>query len=74
MSAVAGVTVLPILRPAYDNRRLGQPRQWVADNERTLLDFWSALSRIELDGPADDDYFTWTAIQRDIEVWRELAE
>ena len=72
MIAVAEIVILPVLRPCYDNRHLSRPRDWFADNERALLQFWSALS--QTDEPSDVTYSKWAAIQHDIEVWREQAE
>lgn len=68
MIALAKIMTAPIQRPAYNNRRIADPRLWFVDNELALLGYWTALA--DPDEPFDVDYFSWMSIQHDIEVIR----
>lgn len=69
MNALPLVTVAPIERPQFDNRNLGQPKQWALDNSAALARYWHEQGNVlGLASDDDTDFDFWLRVQHDIEV------
>lgn len=69
MSAQA-ITVMPLLRPRFNNEFLGNERLWIFYNAKTLADWWDATSIAMGESPKDglDTLEAWLGVQHDIEM------
>jgi len=45
MNAMLLITMLPIERPAFDDRNLGNEGLWILDNAAALARYWQTLGR-----------------------------
>jgi hypothetical protein len=76
MSAVLKpITVQPVQKPAYINRKLGNFQPWYRDNEPALTQYWDALSAAarEEQAGAGCDFQEFAFVQYDVECELVLA-
>ena len=71
------ITILPLMRPQFDNANLASRARWLSDNVVTLARYWRALGAalgVSCDADDDADLDCWLHVQYEIELARVNIE